>query len=166
MGKKVHKSYRLDADLLEAVDAWAASSGIRPGEAVADLLRIGLDGPAATISEDGETLAALKGNVEDLRGEVKTLKEQLEKKDEQIAGLMNLAGNAQTLQAAEAQRALGSGVDALEVEEEDAPGVTEATGADETAATVEDEPGEGSEGEDGAGTPRTWRERLAAWLLG
>lgn len=168
---KTHKSYRLDTDLLEAVDAYAEGRGVKSSEAVADLLRRGLAGGGAVEGAPGDEIEALRGNVADLRGEVATLKEQLERKDEQISGLMALAGNAQTLQAAEARRALGDGAAALEVDAEADDGPQEAAGAprdgdSDPVAPETPEPANGAVGDAGTPPRRTWRERLAAWLLG
>lgn len=120
---KVHKTYRLDADLVAQVEQWASDHGITQGEAMAQLLSRGLIGSPTdhdeqTPSEPRESPGAntflvdvLRGNVDDLRAQVATLTNQIEAKDEQIRGLMELAGRAQALQAAEAARALDAGRD-------------------------------------------------------
>lgn len=114
---KVHKTYRLDADLVAQVEQWASDHGITQGEAMAQLLSRGLEEKAPTAEQadgptdsgagdEGALVEVLRGNVADLRRQVDTLTHQLEGKDEQINGLMKLAGNAQALQGAAEARAL------------------------------------------------------------
>lgn len=114
---KVHKTYRLDADLVAQVEQWASDHGITQGEAMAQLLSRGLEEKAPTTEQadgptdsgagdEGALVEVLRGNVADLRRQVDTLTQQLEGKDEQINGLMKIAGNAQALQGAAEARAL------------------------------------------------------------
>jgi len=107
---KAHKTYRLDADVVEAAEAWARDKGMGNGEAVEALLKIALEGGSR--EDDARAGAAeiadiLKANMADLRAQVDTLKAQLEVKDEQIAaqaaqisGLMEITDHAQQLHAA------------------------------------------------------------------
>ena len=107
---KAHKTYRLDADVVEAAEAWARDKGMGNGEAVEALLKIALEGGSR--EDDARAGAAevadiLKANMADLRAQVDTLKAQLEVKDEQIAaqaaqisGLMDITDHAQQLHAA------------------------------------------------------------------
>lgn len=115
---KVHKTYRLDADLVAQVEAWARENGTNQGEAMARLLARGLVDHGARDQVDepngsADLVAVLRGNVTDLRAQVATLTAQVESKDEQIRGLMeqaaaltSIAGNAQALQGVAEQRAL------------------------------------------------------------
>lgn len=125
---KTHKSYRLDSELLEAVDSYAEGRGMKPSEAVSRLLSLGLsatqDGGAEAAGGEGaedlrRALDALTGQLEakdeQIREQRDLFRAQLEAKDEQIRGLMALTNNAQALQASEAARlSAGSAVEAEE----------------------------------------------------
>ena len=123
----VHKSIRLDADLMGRVQAHADTHGMRFSEAVASLLDRGLsavsegttqaaerptegrqDGERAeTHTEDLRAVCeVLRASNADLRAEVSHLWAQLATKDEQITAAQSLADHAQQLHAAEVTRAL------------------------------------------------------------
>jgi len=121
---KVHRTIRLEADVSEAADAWAAECGLSKSEAIERLIRAGLDaaGPkdhsaqtdGTTGSTEGEA-ARLRAIVDlltehnrDLRQTVSTLTAQLAVKDGQIARAHDLADHAQQLHAAEVTKALPS----------------------------------------------------------
>lgn len=196
---KVHKTYRLDADLVAQVEAWAQAHGTNQGEAMAQLLSRGLDrcstanerrgngegnqdepksdaprSPSearessarseSEVREQSDLVAVLRGNVADLRGQVTTLTAQLAAKDEQISGLMALAGRAQALQAAEAARSLDAGKDTdLEAEAvtTDEAEPQEAAGGAETVALDLEDIG----GEDGPqNAPQRPTGGLRSWL--
>ena len=122
---KLHRTYRLEADIVADLEAFADSNGITKAEAIESLLRTALDGSSTAprqepIEEQGDqeeqTIEALRGNVDDLRAQVATLTGQLEAKDVQISQLMEqtsalvrITGNAQALQGAAEQRALMAG---------------------------------------------------------
>ena len=151
---KTHKSYRLDSELLEAVDSYAEGRGMKPSEAVSRLLSLGLSatqggGAEAAGGEGAEDLRraldALTGQLEakdeQIREQRDLFRSQLEAKDEQIRGLMALTNNAQALQASEAARlSAGSAVEAEEartVEEQSRGGDSE---------PIAQEPQDGSQG--------------------
>lgn len=172
---KVHKTYRLDADLVAQVEAWAQAHGTNQGEAMAQLLSRGLvdqderpDLGGADQDEQApgaDLVAVLRGNVADLRGQVNTLTAQLAAKDEQISGLMALAGRAQALQAAEAARSLDAGKDTdLEAE-----AVTTDEAEPQEAAEAHDNDGIDQEGQEAADVAQEaahepTRRGLRAWL--
>lgn len=174
---KTHRNYRLDADLVAQVEAWAQAHGTNNSDAVAQLLSRGLvdqdeqpDLDERDQDQDEQTpgadlVAVLRGNVADLRGQVTTLTAQLAAKDEQISGLMALAGRAQALQAAEAARSLDAGKDTDleaeavttdEAEPQEAAGAHESDGIDQ----------EGQEPADVAQEPahEPTRRGLRSWL--
>lgn len=197
---KVHKTYRLDADLVAQVEAWAQAHGTNQGEAMAQLLSRGLDrcstanerrgngegnqdepesdaprSPSearessarseSEVREQSDLVAVLRGNVADLRGQVTTLTAQLAAKDEQISGLMALAGRAQALQAAEAARSLDAGRDTdLEAEAvtdlEAEP--QEATGGHESDGIDQEDQGAANVAQEAAHEPT--RRGLRSWL--
>jgi chromosome segregation ATPase len=110
---KVHRSYRLDEDVIARVDSYASTKGIRQTEAVELLLTSALDDrkqATATAENASELTEVLQGNLADLRRSLDTLAAQLEekdrqieKKDLQIEALNNIADHAQALQAADKQ---------------------------------------------------------------
>lgn len=171
---KTHRNYRLDADLVAQVEAWAQAHGTNNSDAVAQLLSRGLvdqdEQPDLDERDQDEQapgadlVAVLRGNVADLRGQVTTLTAQLAAKDEQISGLMALAGRAQALQAAEAARSLDAGKDTdLEAEAvtTDEAEPQEAAGGAETAALDLEDTG----GEDGPqNVPQRPTGGLRSWL--
>ena len=139
MGNRVPRSYRLDAATIEAVEAWARDHGKSNTEAVEALLEAALEGtrPDAGLdrSDDGEAVALLEANLEDMRAHVATLTGQLEAKDRQIAerdaqirGLMDIADHAQQLHGA----AMAGLIAAPDVQTD-----AEAAGADEAAGKGE-----------------------------
>lgn len=141
----LHKSYRLQPELVEAVEKYAAANSLKPSEAVSRLLAAGLEalenaaeegtqGGAEAVSDvDGATTPD-EGS-EALEALISSLQKQLETKDEQIATLMRLQDQGQQLQAAQAQQ-----IKALL-------------------------PGE-AEGGQIVTTRKTWRQRLGAWIAG
>lgn len=161
---KRHRGYRLEEDLLEAVDGYAEGSGLNQSEAVSRLLSLGLsasqDGGAEAAGGEGaedlrRALDALTGQLEakdeQIREQRDLFRAQLEAKDEQIRGLMALTNNAQALQASEAAR-LSAGM-AVEAEE--------ARTGEEQARDGDSEPmGEWSaqEPQDGSQDARSGRE--------
>lgn len=123
----VHRSYRLDEELVARVNEWAEAHGGSEVEAVRSLLALALaeDGPSdgadtATSDHDGEaeelrrelhTLKAeaeawhdqramLGDHIRDLRETVSTLKAETNAKNEQIARLQDTVEHAQMLEAA------------------------------------------------------------------
>ena len=140
----VHRGYRLDAELVAQIAAWAEDHGITEAEAVRTLLAQALASGDAGQEEQGqasgaETLAMLGDHIKDLRANVSTLTAQLAEKDAQIHRLADLADHAQALQAAQAQTQL-----------------LEAAGTVDVAQGVEQQ-----------GTQRaSWRARLARWIAG
>ena len=151
---KRHRGYRLEEDLLEAVDGYAEGSGLNQSEAVSRLLSLGLsatqDGGAEAAGGEGaedlrRALDALTGQLEakdeQIREQRDLFRAQLEAKDEQIRGLMALTNNAQALQASEAAR-LSAGV---AVEAEEARTVEEQSRGGDSEAIAQ-EPQDGSQG--------------------
>ena len=138
----VHRGYRLDAELVAQIAAWAEDHGTTEAEAVRTLLAqalasgdAGQEGQAA----GADTLAMLGDHIKDLRANVSTLTAQLAEKDAQIHRLADLADHAQALQAAQAKTQL-----------------LEAAGTVDVAQGVEQQ-----------GTQRaSWRARLARWIAG
>lgn len=138
----VHKTFRLDAELVERMSAWATAEGLKQGEAVSRLITMGLDTAelaekdAEGVSEgisDGDGTNTPEVESEALLALISSLQGQLEAKDEQIATLLRLNDQSQQLQAAQSQQ-----IKALL-------------------------PPEGSEI---VTTRRTWRQRLGAWIAG
>lgn len=127
---KVHKTFRLDADIMAEVESWAEAHGMRQGEAVERLLADGLryqqdrqeeppraserpqeatgdGGQAETHNDDLRAVCELlRASNADLRAEVSRLWAQLATKDEQITRAHELADQSQRLHAAEVARAL------------------------------------------------------------
>ena len=115
---KVHKSFRLDAEAVAELEAFAKEAGISNAEALQRLIQAGVERigqKAAEGDTEGaqDTTEALRGIVDvlresntDLRATVSTLTAQLAVKDEQITRAHELAYNAQALHLQDAQRAL------------------------------------------------------------
>lgn len=116
---KKQLSVRLDADVMERLDAYAEASGISRTEAVeraVSSLTEAAQEPqeAAGGAERAETHAGdlravcevLRASNADLRAEVSRLWSQLAEKDRQIAAAQGIADHAQQLHAAEVTRAL------------------------------------------------------------
>lgn len=140
----VHKTFRLDAELVERMGAWAEAEGLRQGEAVGRLITLGLEAvetaveaserPQEAVSEGGGTDVP-EGGDEALQALISSLTRQMEAKDEQIASLMRMNDQSQQLQAAQAQQ-----IRALLPEQ--------------------------AEGGEIVTTRKTWRQRLGAWIAG
>lgn len=167
---KLHRTYRLEADIVADLEAFADENGITKAEAIENLLRAALDGSSAAPRQDQEerqgqdeqTIEALRGNVTDLRAQVATLTNQIAAKDEQISqlmeqagALMKITGNAQALQVAAEQRALMAGTttptettEAVKTAEERPQDVT-ADEEDQEAMTTETGPQAASQGRSG-----------------
>lgn len=119
MGKK-SITVRLEAELVEALDAYAETNGKSRTQAVEDALEALLDGsvrdgePTADAgkgSADGALMEALRASNADLRAAlvdtratVAALTAQLSVKDEQIARAHELVDQSHRLQMAEVQR--------------------------------------------------------------
>lgn len=124
---KVHKSYRLEAETVERVAAWAEEHGTSTTQAMEELLGAALDGTerqdGATTEEAEElqrkvsTLTAqaeawheqrtmLGDNLRDLRQTVSTLTAQVAEKDRQIERLQDTVEHSQMLEAAHVGRAI------------------------------------------------------------
>ena len=111
---KVHKSYRIEADTVADVEAYARDEGVSNSEAVERLLRAGLgagcEAPAQAPAAQGADLQAvcdvLRQSNADLRQTVSTLVAQLAVKDEQIRQAHELADHSQRLHMAEVAKAL------------------------------------------------------------
>ena len=162
---RTHKSYRLEAATVEAIEAYAEAHGITNSEALAALVAAGSaereDARPERAERGGGSGAA--GHVADLRAEIATLTAQLAEKDRQISGLMAIADQAQRLQAAEATRALAE----ARTDAEAAPAAYQG----HATAPERGEDGEEDAGPaDGAQTApqeaETWGARLKRWLMG
>ena len=118
---KVHKTFRMGAESVELLEAYARDAGISNSEAMERLIRAGTaqDGPKGAEPTDGandgttERLEGLQAVVDvlresntDLRATVSTLTAQIAAKDAQITRAHELAYNAQALHLQETQRAL------------------------------------------------------------
>ena len=120
---KKQLSVRLDADVMERLDAYAEASGISRTEAVeravsslteaaqeaAQEPQEDAGGPERAETHAGDLRAVcevLRASNADLRAEVSRLWSQLAEKDRQIAAAQGIADHAQQLHAAEVTRAL------------------------------------------------------------
>ncbi len=113
---KKQLSVRLDADVMERLDAYAEASGISRTEAVERAVSslteaahedAGEPERAETHAEDARAVCeVLRASNADLRAEVSRLWSQLAEKDRQIAAAQGIADHAQQLHAAEVTRAL------------------------------------------------------------
>lgn len=171
---KLHRTYRLEADIVADLEAFADENGITKAEAIENLLRAALDSsstaqdertpsePREDHSADTALVDVLRGNVTDLRAQVATLTNQIAAKDEQISqlmeqagALMKITGNAQALQGAAEQRAFMAGTttpaettEAVKTAEERPQDVT-ADEEDQEAMTDETGPQTASQGRSG-----------------
>lgn len=126
---KLHKTYRIEAGIVEAVESYARGAGISNGEAVERLLSAGLSAGGDSAGADQRATEAaqdagrgevpptdlravcdvLRASNADLRAEVSRLWAQLATKDEQIHAAHDLADQAHRLHAAEVTRTLPAG---------------------------------------------------------
>lgn len=106
------KTYSLDEQTIEKLDAWAKAHDMSASAAVDDLVMRGTSQEATEGHETADTdtpgHSDAAGHIEDLRGQIAVLTaqldekdEQLRRRDEQIDGLMSLADHAQALHAAD-----------------------------------------------------------------
>lgn len=127
---KVHKSYRIEADIADRVAAWAAEHGTSITQAVEDLLTCAMDEESARDTEDTATTATASGedvrellrqidtltaqaetwqeqkamlgeHILDLRSTVSNLTAQVAEKDRQIERLHDITEHSQMLEAAQ-----------------------------------------------------------------
>lgn len=117
---KIRVNMRLEADVVEALDAYAVGRGISKTEALDQLLRASLcdatEAPQEADSGQGEpsdhddgeraVVEVLRASNADLRAEVSHLWAQMAEKDKQIQNAHELADQAHRLHAAEVSRAL------------------------------------------------------------
>lgn len=110
---KVHRSYRLEAETVERVAAWAEAHGASVTQAMEDLLARGLEGGEDTTEAGGaqaeawrEQRAMLGAHILDLKEAVSTLTAQVAEKDRQISRLQDTVERAQVLEAAHVAGAL------------------------------------------------------------
>lgn len=113
---KLHKSYRLEAEIVERMEAWADEHGMTITQGVETLLTRAMDEDRAATDTDGmrrelnslraqadtwhEQKAILGDNLRDLRATVSTLTAQVNEKDKQIERLQDTVEHSQILQAA------------------------------------------------------------------
>ena len=129
---KVHRSYRMEAETVERVAAWAEEHGKTITQAMEELLARAMDEDMAEREEDTaqaadeaqaeawrEQRAMLGEHIRDLRANVSTLTAQVAEKDRQIARLQDIAEHEQVLQAAHVGRAISGDV-AHDVSQEEA----------------------------------------------
>lgn len=119
---KVHKSYRLEAELVGRIEAWAEENGTTQAEAVATLLAAALDGGRGESGEGqtataGAEAEALRQQRDILREYLATTKEhlatltaQMAMKDRQIERLQDIAEHSQMLEAAHVAGAIAGDV--------------------------------------------------------
>ena len=130
---KVHKSYRMEQETIERVEAWAREHGVTVTQAMEELLGRAMSASYAEanakVSADAvdelqrrvdslqaqseswhDQKAILGANLLDLRQTVATLTAQVAEKDRQIGRLQDSVDHAQVLQAAQVAGALSSGI--------------------------------------------------------
>lgn len=167
---KLHRTYRLEADTVEAVQAWAESHGMTAGEAVGALLEVALAEPRekSRADQDGARTReepARNAHIDDMREQLASLREQLAVKDEQIRGLMALADRAQAI--ADHAQALHARALTAPEEESNLEGAESAEkGADGLTATEEQPRDSLEEKQEQEPARMTWRARLARWIAG
>lgn len=168
MGGKTQRSYRLDAGVVDALEAWAAEHGTTNTEAVETLLRAAMDadgraedgaGEPVERADGAQIVDVLKANIDDLRAQVSTLTEQVAAKDEQIRGLMGIADHAQALHAAAVKGYLDGGEKPRESREDDGEGA--GAPQDEQDEQTAAEPAQTAQGR-----PAGFWERIKAALMG
>lgn len=120
---KVHRSYRLDEDVVGRVSAWAEEHGTTTTQAVETLLVAALG--AGDVPEAGRDTTALEAENEALREQrdilreylattkehLSTLTAQVAEKDRQIERLQDIAEHSQMLEAAHVAGAIAGGTD-------------------------------------------------------
>ena len=128
---KVHKSYRLEAETVERVAAWAEEHGTSTTQAMEELLGAALDGTErqdGATTEEAEELqrkvstltaqaeawheqkAMLGDHIATLKEQTYTLTAQVAEKDRQIARLQDAIDHEQVLQAAHVAGAIAGDV--------------------------------------------------------
>lgn len=128
---KVHKSYRLEAETVERVAAWAEEHGTTTTQAMEELLAAALDGTGRKDGATTEEAEELRRELHTLKAEAEawheqrdilreylattkeslsTLTAQVAEKDRQIARLQDTVEHAQMLEAAHVGRAIAGDV--------------------------------------------------------
>lgn len=113
---KLHKSYRLEAEIVERMEAWADEHGMTITQGVETLLTRAMDEDRAATDTDGmrrelsslqaqaeawhDQRAMLGDHITTLKEQTYTLTAQVAEKDRQIARLQDAIDHEQVLQAA------------------------------------------------------------------